>query len=74
MEIRVREYERKDFDGVNMMLYEAFRRLKKVDISENDNFHEIVAEANGRVVGYLLLTKVLTVPDLGWRTIKIAPL
>ena len=37
MEIRVREYEKKDFDGVNIMLYEAFRRLKKTDISENDN-------------------------------------
>lgn len=59
MEIKVREYDKKDFDGVNIMLYEAFRRLKKIDISEDENFHEVVAECNGRVVGYLLLTKVL---------------
>ena len=59
MDIKVREYTKSDLDSVNVMLYEAFRRLKNTDISENDNFHEIVAEANGKVVGYLLLTKVL---------------
>lgn len=59
MEIKVREYTKSDLDRVNVMLYEAFRRLKKTDISENENFHEIVAEADGKVVGYLLLTKVL---------------
>ena len=59
MDIKVREYTDYDLDGVNAMLYEAFHRLKKIDISENDNFHEIVAEVGGKLVGYLLLTKVL---------------
>lgn len=59
MEIKVREYERHDFDSVNSMLYEAFNTSKKIDISENENFYEIVAEVDGVVVGYLLLTKVL---------------
>ena len=59
MEIKVRDYRKEDLDGVNIMLYEAFRRLKKTDISSDDTFHEIVAEANGKVVGYLLLTRVL---------------
>lgn len=59
MQITVREYEKKDFDGVNKMLYEAFHRLKKIDITEDNTFHEIVAEAEGKVIGYLLLTRVL---------------
>ena len=59
MDIKIREYKKEDFDGVNAMLYEAFRRLKKRDISEDNTFHEIVAEANNKVVGYLLLTRVL---------------
>lgn len=59
MDVRIREYEKSDLDGVNLLLYEAFHRLKKNDISEDNNFHEIVAEIDGRVVGYLLLTRVL---------------
>ena len=59
MDIKVREYRKEDLEGVNVMLYEAFRRLKNPDISDDKNFHEIVALADGRLVGYLLLTKVL---------------
>ena len=57
MDCNVRFFEEKDLDDVNGLLTEAFscNRGKL----EGNEFTEIVAEMDGKAVGYLLLTKVL---------------
>ena len=56
MEIKVRDYMEDDMESVNAILSEAFSCEKSS--STKGDFREIVATADGRVVGYLLLTKV----------------
>ena len=57
MDIIVRKYEEKDLAAVNRMLYEAFHRTKN-NIT-GAQFCELVVQLDSKVVGYLLLTKVL---------------
>ena len=56
VDIIVREYKRDDFISVNHILQEAFSVSKKE--FDSSSFHEVVLEYQGRVSGYLLLTKV----------------
>ena len=56
MDIKVRNYCKEDLEGVNKVLYESFS-CSKEDFSCND-FFEIVALVDGKIGGYLLLTKV----------------
>lgn len=57
MNIEIRNYKETDLDSVNFILNEAFNVTK--NNFDGDNFHEVVACIDGKVVGYLLLTKVL---------------
>ncbi len=57
MDIVVRDYEERDLDDVNKILQEAFSYIKG-EVS-GEMFHEIVGCVDNKVVGYLLLTKVL---------------
>ena len=57
MDIMVREYQEGDFDAVNGILNEAFH-CTRPEGSLGD-FHEVVAIAEEKPVGYLILTKVL---------------
>lgn len=57
MEVMIREYNKNDFSDVNDILVEAFLTKKKE--VPTDNFFEVVAEVDNKVVGYLLLTRVL---------------
>lgn len=59
MAIVARKYKTEDLDSVNRILYEAFHRIKNRDVSKDDTFHEVVVEYDGKIVGYLLLTRVL---------------
>ena len=54
--IEIRMYENKDLEGVNKVLQESFSVQKEELVGEE--FKEIVAVLNNKVVGYLLLTKV----------------
>ena len=55
--IDVRFYENRDLDSVNTILEEEFK-VSKSNFN-NSSIKEIVALDNGKVCGYLLLTKVL---------------
>ena len=55
--IEVRDYCDTDLDQVNEILKDAFNDTKRN--FKNNNFREIVACYDGKVVGYLLLTKIL---------------
>ena len=55
-DVEVRMYEKKDLEGVNKILGEAFS-AKREDF-EGEEFKEIVAVFDQKVVGYLLLTRV----------------
>ena len=57
MEVLIREYMKDDLVYVNNILDEAFS-VKKSDFS-GEEFSEIVAVCDDKIVGYLLLTKVL---------------
>ena len=57
MDIVIRKYQDTDLDSVNNILNEAFQKQK--ENFSDDNFYEVVAQCNEKVVGYLLLTKVL---------------
>ncbi len=52
----IRRYQDSDLDNVNTILFQAFNIEK--DNFYGDNFKELVAVFDGKVVGYLLLTKV----------------
>ena len=57
MDIEVREYQEEDLEEVNQILMESFSYGKgKV---QGEEFHELVAVVDQKIVGYLLLTKVL---------------
>ena len=55
--IEVRDYSDTDLDSVNEILKEAFNESKRN--FKNSNFREFVACVDGKVAGYLLLTKIL---------------
>lgn len=57
-DVFVREYSDKDFDSVNSILEEAFHICKKCEIRD-DTFTELVCESHGKIVGYLLITRIL---------------
>ena len=57
MNVEVRDYRESDLDSVNSILKEAFDTNKKN--FDDEIFHEVVACIDEKVVGYLLLTKVL---------------
>ena len=57
MDIVIRKYQDTDLDSVNNILNEAFQKQK--ENFSDDNFYEVVAQCNEKVVGYLLLTRVL---------------
>ena len=57
MNIEVRDYKDEDLESVNRILEESFNISKKS--INNDCFREIVSTIDGKVCGYLLLTKVL---------------
>lgn len=56
MNVEVRMYEEKDLEGVNQILKESFA-IQKGAIVGNE-YKELVAICNQKVVGYLLLTTV----------------
>lgn len=56
--IEIREYRETDFKEVSFLLEEAFS-IKKAMGSSSSSLIEIVACMDEKVVGYLLLTKVL---------------
>ena len=53
----VREYTNKDYEEVSKLLLDVFN-VKKVKDGCNDTHKEFVAEIDGHVVGYFLLTRV----------------
>lgn len=53
----VRDYRKDDLDDVNCLLKESFSIEKRN--FQNSCFHEVVVELDNKVVGYLLLTKIL---------------
>ena len=55
--IKTRIYEEKDLEGVNVILEEAFSVRKENFVGKE--FKEIVAVDDEKIVGYLLLTKIL---------------
>ncbi len=57
MKTIIRNYKDDDLDSVNVILNEAFHVSKKSFF--DSNFIELVAEYDGEVCGYLLLTCVL---------------
>lgn len=56
MLINVRDYCSNDLNSINELLMESFSVSKKEIIGSE--FHEIVAEVESDIAGYLLLTKV----------------
>ena len=57
MTMTVRDYLETDLDEVNVILKEAFS-TEKTNFNAKE-FHELVATVDDKVVGYLLMTKVL---------------
>lgn len=55
--IIVRDYKEDDLDDVNELLMDSFSITK--ENFDDSCFFEIVVEADGKVRGYLLLTKVM---------------
>lgn len=58
MDIKIRKYKTSDFFKVEELLKKNFDVSSKVEVVNNDNFIELVAEIDGEVGGYLLLTKI----------------
>ena len=56
MDIIVREYQEGDLEYINKILDDAFHCVRPE--GSFDGFHEVVAVADERPVGYLILTKV----------------
>ncbi len=56
MNVLVRFIEEKDYGRVNELLQDSFK-CGRGNV-QGDNFYELVAECDNKVVGYLLLTKV----------------
>ncbi len=55
--IEVRNYSDTDLDSVNEILKEAFNEAKRN--FKNNNFKELVVCVDGKVAGYLLMTRIL---------------
>ena len=55
--IEVRDYSDTDLDSVNEILKEAFNEAKRN--FKNNNFRELVVCVDGKVAGYLLMTRIL---------------
>ena len=55
--IEVRDYSDTDLDSVNEILKEAFNEVKRN--FKNNNFRELVICVDGKVAGYLLMTRIL---------------
>ncbi len=58
MNIEVRDYKEEDLDEVNEILRESFS-CEKGTIT-GDEFKEIVATVDGKVAGYLILTRIFS--------------
>lgn len=56
--IDVREYRITDYFDVNRIIKEAFD-VEKANVNPDDNYTELVGVVGAKVVGYLMLTKVL---------------
>lgn len=56
--IEVREYRITDYFEVNKIIKEAFG-VEKANVNPDDNYKELVGVIDDRVVGYLVLTRVL---------------
>ena len=53
----VRQYKEEDFNDVSRIIKEAFS-IDKVKNIFDDNYLELVAELNNKVVGYLVISKI----------------
>lgn len=56
--IDVREYRMTDYFEVNRIIKEAFD-VEKANVNLDDNYTELVGVVDDKVVGYLVLTRVL---------------
>ncbi len=56
--IGVREYMMTDYFDVSRIIKEAFD-VEKVNVNPDNNYKELVGVVDDRVVGYLVLTRVL---------------
>lgn len=56
--ISVREYMMTDYFDVSRIIKEAFD-VEKVNVNPDDNYRELVGVVDDKVVGYLVLTRVL---------------
>ena len=56
--IGVREYMMTDYFDVSRIIKEAFD-VEKVNVNPDDNYRELVGVVDDKVVGYLVLTRVL---------------
>lgn len=56
--IGVREYMMTDYFDVSRIIKEAFD-VEKVNVNPDNNYKELVGVVDDKVVGYLVLTKVL---------------
>lgn len=56
--IEVREYRITDYFEVNRIIQEAFD-VEKANVNPSDNYTELVSVIDDKVVGYLVLTRVL---------------
>ena len=56
--IDVREYRMTDYFEVNRIIKEAFD-VEKANVNPDDNYTELVGVVDDKVVGYLVLTRVL---------------
>ena len=54
---RIRLYDCNDYEDVNKILDESFGVTKKLNLS-SDSFFELVYVDKGKVLGYLLVTKI----------------
>ena len=52
-----------DFNDINKILEECFDNAKKVDNYKDDDHIELVCFYDNKVVGYLVITKVLDILD-----------
>ena len=56
--IDVREYRITDYFDVNRIIKEAFN-VEKANVNPDENYTELVSVIDDKVVGYLVLTRVL---------------
>lgn len=91
MDIRIRQEQTKDYDTIHKIVELAFRDMEDSDHSEpflvdrlrqTDAFIpelSLVAEADGKIIGHILLTKVeivsanKSVPSLGLAPVSVLP-